>query len=155
MMICEGSSLTTWMMYSPRSDSIASMPCFSRKALRCISSETIDLPLTASWTFAERARSSTIWLACSVVSAQCTRMPLLSQLASSFSSSSGRCARVLRRMPPARARVSSSSEASGNMSRRFSINPFIARLKLLRSFGFFKALPLDSRKDFSESLCEE
>ena len=155
MMICEGSSLTTWMMYSPRSDSIISMPCFSRKALRCISSETIDLPFTASRTFAEREISSTIWLACSVVSAQCTRMPLLSQLVSSFSSNSGRCVSVLWRMPAALSRVPSSSDASAKMSRRFSINPFIARLKLRRSFGFFKALPLDSKKAFSEILCGE
>ena len=45
MMMCDGISWRSWMMYSPRSVSIGAMPFCSRKSLRPISSPTIDLPL--------------------------------------------------------------------------------------------------------------
>src|SRR6266542_1556557 len=46
MMMCDGVSPSSWMMYSPRSDSSDSMPRSSRKSFKCISSETIDFPFT-------------------------------------------------------------------------------------------------------------
>ena len=44
-MMCEGASPRSWMMYSPRSVSIGSIPAASSAALRPISSAIIDLPL--------------------------------------------------------------------------------------------------------------
>ena len=40
-----GTSPRSWMMYSPRSVSIGTMPCSARWSLSPISSEIIDLPL--------------------------------------------------------------------------------------------------------------
>src|SRR5512133_1298311 len=153
MMMWLGVSPSSWMMYSPRSDSRASMPLDSRKALRCISSETMLLPLT-------RVLAPLAWrmprissLACSQVSAQWTLMPFLAQLASSCSSSSGRQSRLRDRMAVLRSRRSWRSRGSGNWALRLAMRPSMARRKLARSWGSSRALAAASRKWTSFSAC--
>src|SRR5512133_4170824 len=138
------------MMYSPRSDSRASMPLDSRKALRCISSETMLFPLT-------RVLAPLAWriprissLACSQVSAQWTLMPFLAQLASS---SSSRHRRLRDRMAVLRSRRSWRSRGSGNWALRLAMRPSMARRKLARSWGSNRALAAASRKWISFSAC--
>ena len=57
-MMCDGASPRSWMMYSPRSVSIASIPAASSAWLRPISSEIIDLPLVTLLAPRARQRSS-------------------------------------------------------------------------------------------------
>ena len=57
--MCDGWSLSSWTMYSPRSVSTTSMPAPSRTGLSSISSLTIDLPLTTVLTPRSRARRRT------------------------------------------------------------------------------------------------
>src|SRR5512133_1503389 len=153
MMMWLGVSPSSWMMYSPRSDSRASMPLDSRKALRCISSETMLLPLTRVLAPLAWRMPRISWFACSQVSAQCTLMPFLAQLASSCSSSSGRQSRLRERMAVLRSRRSWRSRGSGNWALRLVMRPSMARRKLARSWGSNRALAAASRKWISFSAC--
>src|SRR5580765_819472 len=72
-------------MYSPRSVSTTSTPRASRASLRWVSSDTIDLLLTAQLAPARSAIAAMIRLAWSGVSAQWTCAPLAIKRASNFS----------------------------------------------------------------------
>ena len=74
-MMCEGISLASWMMYSPRSVSTTSTPSASSAALRWISSVAIDFDLTTSRTPSSRVMPSTIWRASSGPAARWTVIP--------------------------------------------------------------------------------
>ena len=74
-MMCEGASPRSWMMYSPRSVSIASMPSASIAALRPISSEIIDLPLVTALAPRALQRSRKIRRASAASRAKCTWPP--------------------------------------------------------------------------------
>ena len=80
-MICEGASPRSWMMYSPRSVSIASMPAASIAALRPISSEIIDLPLVTALAPRALQRSRKIRRASAASRAKCTWPPSSHDLA--------------------------------------------------------------------------
>ena len=67
--MCDGLSLSSWTMYSPRSVSTTSMPSPSRTGLSSISSLTIDLPLTMDLTPRSRASRRMYSTASSPVSA--------------------------------------------------------------------------------------
>ena len=71
-----GGSPANWMMYSPRSVSMRSMPAASSASLMPISSPTIDLPLVTCRASALRHRSTTMRQASCALSAQCTVPPL-------------------------------------------------------------------------------
>src|SRR5271169_6460422 len=135
MMMCEGVSPSSWMMYSPRSLSRLSTPFFSRKSFRCISSDTIDLPLTTRVAPRARRIPRTISFASSTVSAQWTRMPFAAQRVSSASRSAGSFESVRARIEAARARSAFHSAGSGNCAARFAMRPSIARRKFARSRG--------------------
>src|SRR5664280_50264 len=142
MMMCEGVSPSSWMMYSPRSLSRLSTPFFSRKSFRCISSDTIDLPFTRRVAPRARRIPRTISFASSVVSAQWTRMPFAAQRVSSASRSSGSFASVRARIEAASERSASHSAGSGNWAARLAMRPSIARRKF--------ALRLGSRSAFED-----
>src|ERR1017187_9115506 len=135
MMMCEGVSPSSWMMYSPRSLSRLSTPFFSRKSFRCISSDTIDLPFTRRVAPRARRIPRTISFASSMVSAQWTRMPFAVQRASSASRSSGSFASVRARIEAARSRSAFHSAGSGNWAARLAMRPSIARRKFARRLG--------------------
>ena len=80
-MMCEGASPRSWMMYSPRSVSIASMPSASSAALRPISSEIIDLPLVTALAPRALQRSRKIRRASAASRAKCTWPPTSVDLA--------------------------------------------------------------------------
>ena len=67
-----GVSPRIWMMYSPRSVSTTSSPSASRRALRPISSEIIDLLLVTTRAPASRQMPRTMSQASAAVDAQCT-----------------------------------------------------------------------------------
>ncbi len=133
MMMCDGFSLSSWTMYSPMSDSRLSMPWPSRKWFISISSLTMDLPLITCLACRAWAICSTIWLASSTVSAQCTLTPLRVRLASSSSSSSGSLDRARARIWLPISRRRSRSSASLKEAARLVISESIAVRKLRRS----------------------
>src|SRR4030067_446964 len=56
-----GGYCRSWMMYSPRSVSTGSMPCFSRCSLMAISSPIMDLLLVTVRAWAARQMAGTGW----------------------------------------------------------------------------------------------
>ena len=140
MMMCDGVSPSSWMMYSPRSDSSDSMPCSSRKSFKCISSETIDLPFTTRVAPCASRISSTIALASSVVSAQWTRMPLAAQFSSSVLEELRQAAPACGRGSRRRGRADRATRRGRRTGRRaWLISPSMARRKFARSCGSFSA----------------
>ena len=73
--MCEGGSLRSCTMRSPRSVSITSMPCASRKWFSPHSSVSIDLLFTSRVTPRSRNSAKTISLCSRASRAQCTRAP--------------------------------------------------------------------------------
>src|ERR1035437_6448590 len=139
MMMCEGVSPSSWMMYSPRSVSSDSTPFSQRKSFRCISSETIDFPFTSRVAPWSRRIARTIAFASSVVAAQCTFRPFATHFASSVSRSSGSFASARVRTEAARSRRAFHSAGSGNCAARLAMRPSIARRKFARRLGSRRA----------------
>ena len=71
-MMCDGVSLASWMMNSPRSVSTTSTPSASSTSLRWISSLAIDLPLATVRACCARTRSRTMAVASAASAAQWT-----------------------------------------------------------------------------------
>ncbi|MDR6358532.1 hypothetical protein Q3H58_005203 [Pseudomonas psychrotolerans] len=135
MMMCDGFSPASWMMYSPMSDSRQSIPWAPRTWFMSISSLTMDLPLISSLASWRSAICWTMALASAVVSAQCTWTPLRVRFASRRSSNSGSLdsARARMRLPSSRSR--SRSSASLMLARRLAISESMAVRKLRRNWS--------------------
>ncbi|MNY30224.1 hypothetical protein D3C86_1643190 [compost metagenome] len=118
MMMWDGVSPSSWTMNSPMSLSRQRMPWRAISWLKPTSSLTMDLPLTMLLTPCCWAMPRMMALASAGVWAQCTRMPLRSQLASSCANSSGSRERQRWRMCSAASRTASSSTGSAKASRR-------------------------------------
>ena len=146
MMMCDGFSPASWTMYSPMSDSSASMPAASAAWFSSISSLTIDLPLTISLAACFWQMPRMISLASSGVSAQWTWMPLRARFSSSCTSRSGSLPRLYWRMCSPSVRRLSSSSASGNWAARLVIRKSIAPRKLWRRKGLSTTALARSRK---------
>ena len=148
MMMWVGFSWSSWMMYSPMSDSRASMPWPSRKWFISISSLTIDLPLITCRAWWAWAIARTMVLASSTVSAQCTFTPLRVRLASRRSSSSGSLDSARARTWLPISRRCSRSYSSGIEARRLAISESMAERMLPRSWlspSAWRALRFRSR----------
>ena len=78
--------------YSPRSVSTTSMPFASSAGLRWISSDSIDLAFTATFTPRDVSTPATMSRASASSPARCTVMPLASQRSMNCGSSSARLA---------------------------------------------------------------
>ncbi len=80
-----GTSPSNWAIYSPRSVSTTASPTFSRSALRCSSSVTIDFDLMIDLTPFISAISRTMRRASSASGAQWTIPPAFSTFSTSIS----------------------------------------------------------------------
>ena len=132
-MMCDGRSRRSWTMYSPRSVSTTSTPSRSSASFRCVSSDTIDLLLTARRVAVLRAMSAMIALASSGVCAQCTCAPLATSFASKRSRYVARFATAFSRAARARSRTASASSSVASASSRREPSWLVARSSAIRS----------------------
>ncbi len=147
MMMCDGASPASCTMYSPMSDSSASMPAASITWLSPISSLTIDLPLIIRFAEWRRAMSSTMALASSGVSrpvhAGCRWRRACARAVRAARAGARGCTCG----SPRRGRAAPRSSAgSGNCARRFACRKSIAPRKPCRSLASPAAARLRAAK---------
>ena len=154
MMMCDGVSPSSWMMYSPRSrlEGLDAVLLEEVVQVHLLGDHRLALDERA-W---RRARAQDLEHdrvgLVRVVSAQWTRMPFARHRSSSRSRSSGSFASVRARIAAPSARRSRHSTGSANCAARLAMRPSMARRKFARSCGSRAPSTTQARKSGERGL---
>ena len=115
--MCDGPSLRSWMIHSPRSVSQTSSPCARRCALRPISSDVMHFDFTIDFTPFSAAIFAIISRAAAASAARCTTTPRFSASALNCAYSSSMCCAAASFTSAMRRMSSRPSTSSNTLSR--------------------------------------